>query len=358
MADDSFGERTEKATQKRRNEARKKGQVAKSREISSVAVLLVALSVLYLLSTYFLRQISSVMARSFQKIGTFAVDFDSTLALQAEIVWWLFQILAPLLLAISAVAILSNFVQVGGLFSTQAIQPQFKRINPIQGLSRLFSRQSLVELLKSVGKILIIGWVAYSTVRQELAGIRSLPDQDVAGILGFVGLVSARILFKTLLVMIGLAALDYFFQRWSHEKSLRMTKREVFEEYKQAEGDPLIKSRIRSIQREMARKRMMAEVPKADVVITNPAHLAVALLYEREEMAAPRVVAKGSGWIAEKIKEVARAHGVPILENKPLAQALYKTVELGQMIPSSMYQMVADLLAHVYRMKSGGSRRK
>jgi flagellar biosynthetic protein FlhB len=352
MADDSYGERTEKATGRRRSEARKKGQVAKSREIPSVAVLLGALSVLYLLSTYFLHQLSSVMVRSFQKIGSWTLDFDHTQALQTEILWWLFQILAPLLLAISAVAVLSNFVQVGSLFSAEAIQPQLKRINPITGFSRLFSKNSLVELLKSVFKILIIGWVAYSTVRQELTEIRSLTDQDVASILRFVGLVSARIFFKTLLVMIALAALDYAFQRWSYEKSLRMTKREIQEEYKQSEGDPLIKSRIRSIQREMARRRMMTKVPKADVVITNPAHLAVALRYERQEMTAPKVVAKGAGWIAEKIKETAQAHGVPIVENKPLAQVLYKTVELGQMIPSSLYQMVADLLAHVYRMKN------
>ncbi len=352
MADDTYGERTEKATGKRRSEARKKGQVAKSREIPSVAVLLAGLSVLYLLSTYFLRQISSVMVSSFQKIGTWAMDFDHTLAFRAEIFWWLFQTLAPLLLAISVTAVLSNFVQVGSLFSAEAIQPQFKRISPLTGVSRLFSKNSLVELLKSVGKILIIGWVAYSTVRQELAGISSLVDQDVASIFRFVGLVSARILFKTLLVMIGLAALDYAFQRWNYEKSLRMTKREVLEEYKTSEGDPLIKSRIRSIQREMARKRMMTEVPKADVVITNPTHLAVALRYERKEMTAPKVVAKGSGWIAEKIKEIAQVHGVPIVENKPLAQVIFKTVDLGQMIPSSMYQMVAELLAHVYRMKN------
>jgi flagellar biosynthetic protein FlhB len=352
MADDSYGERTEKATGKRRTEARKKGQVAKSREIPSVAVLLAALSVLYLLSNYFLQQLSLVMVRSFQKIGSWAMDFDHTLAFRAEILWWLFQTLAPLLLAITAAAVLSNFVQVGSLFSAGAIQPQMKRISPIAGVSRLFSKQTLVELLKSLGKILIIGWVAYSTVRQELAEIRSLTDQDVASIFRFVGLVSARIFFKTLLVMIALAALDYAFQRWSYEKSLRMTKREVQEEYKQSEGDPLVKSRIRSIQRQMARRRMMAEVPKADVVITNPAHLAVALLYERQEMTAPKVVAKGAGWVAEKIKETAKTHGIPILENKPLAQVLYKTVELGQLIPSSLYQMVAELLAHVYRMKN------
>jgi flagellar biosynthetic protein FlhB len=151
--------------------------------------------------------------------------------------------------------------------------------------------------------------------------------------------------------MIVLAALDYIFQRWTYEKNLRMTKREVQEEFKQVEGDPQIKSRIRSIQRELARKRMMAEVPKADVIITNPTHLAVALHYRKEEMTAPRVVAKGAGFIAEKIREIAAAHKIPLVENKPLAQALYRTVELGQTIPSNLYQVVADVLAHVYRMK-------
>ena len=352
MADDSFGERTEQATGKRRSDARKKGQVAKSREIPSVAVLLVALSVLYILSTHFMQQLSAIMIRSLQKMGSITLNPDNALALHTEILWGIFLILAPVMLAVVAVAVLSNFVQIGTLFSTEAIQPQFDRINPLSGFSRLFSKSSLAELVKALGKFVIIGWVAYSTIRQELVEIHTLPEQEVGSIFRYVGLVSARILFKTLLVMIALAALDYFFQRWNYEKSLKMTKREVQEEYKQAEGDPQVKSRIRSIQRDLARKRMMSEVPKADVVITNPTHIAVALLYQREKMSAPQVVAKGAGWIAEKIKETARDHGVPIMENKPLAQVLYKTVELGQGIPSSLYQMVADLLAHVYRMKN------
>jgi flagellar biosynthetic protein FlhB len=352
VADDSYGERTEQATGKRRTEARKKGQVARSREIPSVAVLLVALSVLYILSTHFMQQFSSIMVRSLQKMGSLTLSFDNAVAFQTEILWDVFQILAPLMLAVVVVAILSNYVQIGTLFSTEAIQPQFDRINPLSGFSRLFSKSSLVELAKSLGKFVIIGWVAYSTIYQELVELHTLTDQEVGSIFRYVGLVSARILFKTLLVMIALAVLDYLFQRWNYEKSLKMTKREVQEEYKQAEGDPQVKSRIRSIQRDLARKRMMSEVPKADVVITNPTHIAVALLYQREKMTAPQVVAKGAGWIAEKIKETARNHGVPIMENKPLAQVLYKTVELGQGIPSSLYQMVADLLAHVYRMKN------
>ena len=352
MADESFGERTEQATGKRRSEARKKGQVARSREIPSVAVLLVALSVIYVLSTYLLQRLSWVMVQSFQKIGAFSLSPENILGFGGEIVWALVQILGPILLAVLAMGILANYVQIGTLFTLEVIQPKLSRVDPIQGFRRLLSKQSFVEVLKALFKFLIIGWVAYSTVQNELPEILSLPDQEVGGIFRFIGSVSARIFFKTVLVMVALAVLDYLFQRWSYEKSLRMTKREIQEEFKQTEGDPLVKSRIRSIQREMARRRMMAEVPKADVVITNPTHLAVALGYEKEEMAAPKVLAKGAGIIAEKIKEVARAHQIPLVENKPLAQALYKIVDLGQVIPSTLYQVVADILAHVYRMKN------
>jgi len=352
MADDSFGERSEKATGKRRSEARKKGNVAKSREISSVAVLLAALSILYVLGAHLVRQLSSAMVQSLLKIGSFSLNFENTVALQGEILWTLFQILAPILIAMVVMAVLSNYVQVGSLFTMESIQPKFSRLNPIAGFSRLLSKQAAVDLLKACFKFLIIGWVAYSTIRKELPEILTLTDQEVGNIFRYVGLVSSRIFFKTLMVMVGLAALDYLFQRWNYEKNLRMTKREIQEEFKQTEGDPQIKSRIRSVQREMARRRMMAEVPKADVIITNPTHLAVALHYKKQEMIAPRVLAKGAGWIAEKIKEIARTHQIPIVENKPLAQVLYKMVDLGQTIPSTLYQVVADLLAHVYRMKN------
>ncbi len=351
MADDSFGERTEKATGRRRTEARKKGNVAKSREISSVAVLFTGLSVLYLLSGYVVRQLSIMMAQGLMKAGSVSLTLENAVALQGEILWGVFQVLAPIFAGIVAMAVLSNYVQVGNLLTFEALQPKFSRLNPISGFSRLMSKESFAELAKSILKLLIIGWVAYSTIRKEVPEIVALTDQEVGSIFGYISLISARILFKTLIVMILLAALDYAFQRWNYEKGLRMTKREVQEEFKQTEGDPQIKSRIRSIQRELARKRMMAEVPKADVVITNPTHLAVALHYQKEEMAAPRVLAKGAGYVAEKIREIALAHRIPIIENKPLAQALFKTVELGQSIPSNLYQIVADVLAHVYRLK-------
>ena len=254
MADDSFAERTEKATGKRRTEARRKGNVAKSREISSVSVLLAALSILYVLSTHMVQQLSLAMVQGFRKIGTFPLNLENTLAIQGEILWTLFQILFPLLMGMLAAGVLSNYAQVGSLFTLEALQPKLSRLNPIKGLSRFFSKWAAVELLKSLCKYLIIGWAAYSTIQKELPEILTLTGQEVGSIFRYIGVVSARILLTTLLVMIGLAGLDYLFQRWNYEKGLRMTKREVQEEFKQTEGDPQIKSRIRSIQRDLARK--------------------------------------------------------------------------------------------------------
>jgi flagellar biosynthetic protein FlhB len=256
------------------------------------------------------------------------------------------------LIAVFSVAILSNYVQVGFPFSWESVHPDLGKLNPLKGLSRLFSKQSGVELVKALFKCLIIGGVAFSTIRNELLPILTLLDQPVDSIFGYAARTCFWLFFKTALVIFALAALDYIFQRWSFEKSLRMTKQEIKEEFKQTEGDPLIKSRIRSIQRDMARKRMMAEVPKADVIITNPSHLAVALYYKVHEMKAPKVLAKGAGLIAEKIKEIGKAHKIPIMENKPLAQVLYKTIGLGETIPSALYQAVAEILAYVYRIRT------
>jgi flagellar biosynthetic protein FlhB len=352
MAEDSFAEKTEQATPKRRGEARKKGQVAKSREIPSVMVMMAGFSVLYVLSSHIFQELRMVMVRLFNQMGTFYIQPANIQALLGEVLWSFFLILSPILIAVFAVAILSNFVQVGFLFSWESVQPDLMKLNPLKGLSRLFSKQSLVELLKAIFKCLIIGGVAFSTIRNELPQILTLLDQPVDSILRYAALTSFWLFFKAALVIVALAALDYVFQRWSFEKSLRMTKQEIKEEFKQTEGDPLIKSRIRSIQRDLARKRMMAEVPKADVIITNPIHLAVALHYHGQEMKAPKVLAKGAGLIAEKIKEIGRAHKIPIMENKPLAQILYKTIDLGETIPSALYQAVAEILAYVYRLKN------
>ena len=344
-------ERTEKATPKRRSEARKKGQVAKSREVTSVMVLLAGLSALFLLGSYYYGQLSTLMIKSFSQIGTIVVSPENIHVLQNQLLVSVGLILAPFLGVVVVVSVVSNYVQVGGLWSWELLKPDPAKVFSWQGLRRIFSLQSLMELLKSIGKILIVGGMAYYTIKEELPNIPPLMNQEIGTISRYIFSVSFDIFLNTVLVMVLLAGLDYVYQRWSYEKGLRMNKQEVKDEGKQAEGDPLVRARMRSMQRDLARRRMMAEVPKADVIITNPTHIAVALLYTSGEMDAPRVVAKGAGFVAEKIKAIGQEHEIPILENKPLAQILYKTVEVGQMIPATLYHLVADVLAFVYRVK-------
>jgi flagellar biosynthetic protein FlhB len=306
---------------------------------------------LFFLGSYYYQQLSTLMIQFFENVGNVSITPGNIQAIQKQLIGSFLLILSPFLGVVVAVSILSNYVQVGGFFSLELIKPDLSKVSPIKGFSRFFSLQSLLELLKSLCKMLIVGGVAYYTIKKELPNILPLMDQEVGSILKYIGLVSFDIFLKTVLVMVLLAGLDYIYQRWSYEKGLRMSKQEIKDEGKQAEGDPLVRARIRSIQRELARRRMMAEVPKADVIITNPSHLAVALYYKGEEMEAPKLLAKGAGFVAEKLKEIGREHKIPILENKPLAQILYKTVEVGQMIPTTLYHLVADVLAFVYRMK-------
>lgn len=352
MAEDSYSERTEQATPKKREEARRKGQVAKSREIPSVFILMGGASILFLFSSYFYRHLSDLMVRSFQQVSARSFTLESVQILNAELIQSFLLILAPVLITALILSVVSHYIQSRTLIATEALKWDGSKLNPIKGLKRLFSKHSVGELLKSVFKLGIIGGVAYVTIKKEVPGLVLLTHQPPEAILRFVRSISWDLLLRTGAVMAVLAGLDYLFQRWMFEKSLRMTKQEVKEEFKQTEGDPIAKSRIRSLQRQIARRRMMAEVPKADVIITNPTHLAVALHYEMKKMDAPKVSAKGAGFVAEKIIEIARAHGIPVIENKPLARLLYKTVEIGQMIPSHFYQAVADILAYVYRMKN------
>lgn len=351
MAEESFTERTEQATPRRRLEARRKGQVAKSREIPAAAILLIGFSVLYLLSTHFYNCFSRLTINFLQKIEDFQLTPANLLHLQKYIWGELCFIMGPIFLAILAIGIISNYAQVGHIFSWDLIQPKFSKLHPWQGLRRLFSKETLVELLKAIAKFLIVGVVVYYTIQGETIEMFNLAGQELAAIVNYLGRLSSLMFIKAGLIIFCLAIFDYLYQRWRYEKSLRMSRQEVHEEFKQTEGDPLVKSRLKSMQKSLARQRMMSEVPKADVVITNPQHLAVALGYKKEEMAAPKVLAKGAGLIAEKIKEVAQAHAIPIVENKTVAQILYKSVEIGEMIPSTLYQAVAEILAYVYTLK-------
>jgi flagellar biosynthesis protein FlhB len=351
MADASFEERTEQATPRKREEAKRKGQIARSKEVPSVMVLMGGMLFLLFSGTSMYLQLSNLTVAFFKRMATLSLDMTSVQALSSELIRSFLLLLLPVLAGMTALALGGHYLQGGGVFATSLLKPDWSKIDVLKGFSRLLSRQSYVELVKSLFKLVIVGAVAFLTIRNEVPRILWLSGEDVGSIYGYVCDVSLRLGLRTGLVIIVLAAFDYFFQRWSFEKDLRMSKQEVKEEFKQVEGDPLIKSRIRTIQRQLSRRRMMADVKKADVIITNPTHLAVALRYESKKMDAPHVVAKGAGFVAQKIIELARSHQVPVIENKPLAQALYKNVDLGKTIPSNLYHVVADILAHVYRLK-------
>jgi len=354
MAEETDQEKTEKATSKRRQDAREKGQVAKSRELASVAVLGACLVYFYFGASAIATRLMELMRTSFRKSGQMTISIDNIQPLLIDLLFQTFALLAPFLLVAIMAGLMINILQVGFLFSSEAITPKFSKIDPIKGLQRLFSLRSLVELVKSLLKMAIIGFVAYLTIRGESPKLPPLMDLGVSDILRYMGEVSFKIMYSTCLVLVILAVLDYGYQKWEHEKSLKMSIKEIKEENRQTEGDPLIKGRIKRLQREMARKRMLAAVPKADVVITNPIHLAVAIRYEPETMNAPCVIAKGADFLAEKIKEIARNSGVPIVENKLVAQVLYKMTPVEQAVPENLYKAIAEILAHIYSLKQKG----
>ena len=333
MAEQSFQERTERATPRKRREAREKGNVPKSIEVNSVVVLLMGMLALRFFGKTIFSRIEEAMRWIFSRLHVLEINVNNVPAFLWSGVTFMGALLAPVVLIILVAGILANIVQSGFVFAGDPVKPKLSKVSPAKGFKRIFSMRSLVELIKSVLKLCIVGVIGYFTLKAELNVYPYLFDKDVAQVVGFIGGMSYKLAIRTCLVLIVLAVLDYAYQRFEYEKQLRMTKQEVKEEFKQSEGDPLIKSRIRSIQMKQARQRMLADVPEADVVVTNPIHLAVALKYESAKMAAPTVVAKGARLVAEKIKEIASEHGVPIVENKPVARMLFKTTEIGQAIP-------------------------
>lgn len=351
MAENDDQERTEQATSKRREESREKGQVARSQEVVSVGILVAGLIFFYFGGSTLLSKTMDLMTAGFREAGRVPLTQESVSLIIIHYVLKGFGILFPLLVAVLIAAILGNVLQFGFMFSTEPIQPKIDKISPSKGFKRLFSVRSLAELLKGILKVCIISSVAYLIIRNEFDHLVPLADQSAWGAFSYISSVSFKLLLAMTVVLVFLAALDYAYQRWEFEKSIRMTKQEIKDEYKNTEGDPMIKARIRRIQREMAQKRMMAEVPKADVIITNPTHLAVAIQYSPDKMQAPIVVAKGADFIAQKIRDIARENDVPVIENKPLAQVLYKMVKVNNMVPENLYKAVAEVLAFVYEQK-------
>jgi flagellar biosynthetic protein FlhB len=351
MPENTDQEKTEKPTPKKLEKARNEGNIPKSIEVPSVLILLSSLGVFFLAGSWMFWNLSGFMGGIFENAGTLRLDSVSLLPFMAEVFEYILLILMPLMLVILVAGIVGNIIQFGFLFTSKALAPKLSKLNPVSGLKRIVSLKSLVEVLKAIFKFILIGGIAFLLVRSEMDGFPGLMQMSVNEILSFIGRVSFNICFYVCLALIALAVIDFTYQRWQHEKDLRMTKQEVKDEAKQAEGDPKIKGKIRQIQIETARRRMMEQVPEADVVITNPTHLAVALKYEHEKMMAPQIIAKGAGFIAEKIKQIAEENGVPVMEHKALARTLFKSVDLGQFIPANLYRAIAEVLAYVYRLK-------
>lgn len=350
MAEETGQEKTEQPTDRRRQETRKKGRVTRSLEINSVFILLASFCILLIFGKYFLTQLRQIMAGFFTLSSSYNFTLPNTRNLFINMMWRYFSILMPVFILVAIVGIAVNIMQVGFLFTGEPLKPKLEKINPLAGAKRLFSRRSLETLLKDVLKIIVVGWIGYSSISGIMDNILSMAGSSASQIISFTGLSVFKIAMKILVGYVILAILDYAFQRWDYENSIKMTRQEIREEMKQYEGDPLLRARIRSVQREMARRRMMEEIPEAEVVITNPTEIAVAISYELG-MSAPVVVAKGRKLIAEKIRMIAEEAGVPIIENVILAQALYKAVDIGYPIPEELYTAVAEVLAYVYRLK-------
>lgn len=355
MAEDpeSGGEKTEDASERKLSKGREEGQVAKSNEIPSVFVLLGGVIALWASAVYMYNNVIEVLLYNlnFDKIPDFTrAEMINMLAFHGQ---KMLMICLPMFAGVYVVAILSNVAQVGFEISWKAIEPKFSKLNPISGFKQKFSSRSVVEMVKNLVKIGVISMVAYNAIMGELSNITRLYDNSIGQILLFILDISFWIFIKVCLIMMVVALADYAYQKWKFLEDQKMTKKEVKDETKQTEGDPMVKSRIRQLQHEAARKRMMADVPKADVVVTNPTRLAVALKYDGKTMDAPRVLAKGAGPVAKNIRRIARENDIPLVEDKQLARNLYSHVDIGGEVPIEYYQSVAELLAYVYKLKNG-----
>lgn len=349
------GERTEAPSTKRRADFRQKGQVAQSKEINTAALLTVTLVFWIFYMPSFVNGITTLITAIWATSGQYPVTTPDLMSLTAFLLENLGKLLTPLLITVVVVGFFSSVFQFGWLFTVKPLEPDFAKFDPIKGLARMFSKRSLVELLKSLFKVTLIAAIAYSTVLTKLPEALLLIDTSAITTLVFLGKTAILVLAKVCGLMVVLAIFDFMFVTWEMEEKMKMTKQEIKEEYKETEGDPYIKSQIRSIQQEMARRRMMAEVPEADVVITNPTHLSIAIKYNPDTMEAPRVIAKGAELIALKIREIAQQHHVPVVENPPIARLLFK-LDLDSTIPQSLFKAVAEILAHVYSLKQTGTR--
>jgi flagellar biosynthetic protein FlhB len=349
MADDR-GERTEQPTGKRLTEARERGQVARSNEVGPAMTVLAVAGFLAWMGPLWSTGLAALLPAFLGELADGPWDVVDAEHFLLQAMWRFVALTAPLLLMVAALVVAVNLLQVGFVLTAHPLKLQWNRLSIVNGVKALVGGRALVELAKAPIKLALLATITYFTVRSELSALLTVAGVDpMAGVRTFGGL-SLTLLWRIGLAHAGLAALDYGYQRWAHQRTLRMTREEVRDEVRQSEGDPAVRARFRSLHRQYAMRRMMAAVPTADVVITNPTRLAIALKYDAGSMKAPRVVAKGARLVAQRIRETARAAGVPLVEHKPLAQALYKAVPVGAEIPGKLYRAVAEILAYVWAL--------
>ena len=352
MAEYNDQEKTEQPTAKHRKESREKGQVAKSTDLNSIAILLVSTLVLYTLGGSFIEELAAFTINIYQTSSNVIISKATLPILITDGISVSFGTLMLLLIVLVVTGIGINVVQVGTVFSLEAIKPKLGKISLLKGLKRIFSLRSISELIKGILKMSIVGLVCYFVIKNQVHEYEKLAMSSVSTVLTFLGLGIVRMIFYVSIVLVIVALGDFAYQKYDHEKNLKMSREEIKEENKQSEGNPQIKSKIKSLQMSASRRRMMASVPDATVVVTNPTHIAIAMQYKMEwKQKAPKVVAKGLRKTAERIKAIAGEHNVPIIENKPLARILNDTCEIGMEIPAALFQPVAEIIAQVYNLK-------
>ena len=360
MAEQGDGDRssedlTDEVSSYRLEEYRRKGMVAQSKELTGLLVLVASAAALWSWGPSAGADIMEYMREVFRTDLTATANLSNNEVLAATLMRALKLMAglgAPVAGAGFVLGVVSSFAQIGSIFSTEALTPDFSKVDPLKGIQRLFSGKQLIEAVRLILKTVAVAGAAYIVFKGWLPGLSLNLDQEAGALMPVLGQTGKAMFVALTGVLAIFALIDFGMQKWDYNKQLRMTKQEAKEEYKEKEGDPQIKARVRAVQREMARKRMMEAVRKADAIVTNPTHIAVAIVYEKNSMAAPRVVAKGADFLAERIKKVAVEAGVPLVENVALARTLFKTVKVGHYIPRALYQAVADVLAYVYRLKS------
>lgn len=357
MGEDS-GDKTEEPTPHKIREARKKGQIAKSQEMTSALMLIISFYTFKITGPMMLNRIAEHTSMVFNLLD---LEFSSAMVgmLLMDGFKTILLTLAPLLATVFIMVILIESLQTGFLFSLEALSPKFENLNPINGFKKFFALKQYVELIKSLIKMFAVGWVLFISIKELYPLVSQSQQQTPFALIALVGKIIMDTVTKVAVIYFILAIFDYFYQKYEYMKSLKMSKKEIKEEYKRLEGDPIVKQRQREAQRAMSQGRQMGQVPGADVVVTNPIHIAVAIQYNPEEKESiPRVIAKGQRLIAEQIKQIADEHDIPIIENPPLARSLFKKVDIGHYIPQESFKLVAEVLAFVFHIKNKKSKEK